>query len=58
VTAYRRLVQLTASVTIVLGIAIVAVTLANGVGVGLLIGALFVAAGVGRLVMLRRRTRR
>jgi hypothetical protein len=53
-TAYRRLVQLTASVTIVLGIAIVAVTLANGVGVGLLIGALFVAAGVGRLVMLRR----
>jgi len=57
-TAYRRLVQLTASVTIVLGIAIVAVTLANGVGVGLLIGALFVAAGVGRLVMLRRGTRR
>lgn len=55
-TAYRRLVQLTASVTIVLGIAIVAVTLANGVGIGLLIGALFVAAGVGRLVMLRRRT--
>ena len=39
----------------VLGLAIVAETLANGGGVGILIGLLFVAAGVGRLYLMRKR---
>jgi uncharacterized protein YhhL (DUF1145 family) len=53
---YRSLVQLTASVTIVIGVALVVVTLIHGAGIGLLIGALFVAAGAGRLYMLRRKS--
>ena len=54
-SAYRTLVQLLAVVTIALGVAIVVVTAARGGGVGLIIGALFVAAGAGRLYLLRRR---
>jgi hypothetical protein len=39
-----------------LGVALIAVTLAHGGGtVGILLGVLFLAAGAGRLVLLRRR---
>jgi hypothetical protein len=39
-----------------LGFALIVVTLLHGFGVGILLGALFVAAGAGRLTLLRRRT--
>jgi hypothetical protein len=35
----------------------IVVTLVHGFGVGLLLGVLFIAAGVGRLLMLRRKAR-
>jgi len=55
VSAYRSLVVLLAALTAALGIVMLAVTLANGGGVGILIGVLFLAAGGGRLYLLRRR---
>jgi hypothetical protein len=54
-SVYRGLVTFLAVVMILLGLAIVTRTLLHGLGVGLLLGVLFVAAGVGRLLMLRRR---
>ena len=56
-TLYRRSVALIALVFIALGATMVVVTLARGggVGVGIILGCLFVALGVGRLLMLRRR---
>jgi len=54
-SAYRRLSQLLALATAGLGVALVVVTLARGGGVGLLLGALFVAAGAGRLYLQRGR---
>jgi hypothetical protein len=50
----RTVTQTTAAVMIALGIAMIVVTLAHGFGVGLLLGILFIAAGTGRLLMLRR----
>jgi hypothetical protein len=55
VSAYRGLVTFMALAMILLGLAMVTRTLLHGLGVGLLLGVLFVAAGVGRLLMLRRR---
>jgi MFS superfamily sulfate permease-like transporter len=52
----RSFTQLTSLTMIALGLAMIVVTLIHGVGVGLLLGALFVAAGSARLYMLRRRT--
>jgi hypothetical protein len=53
--AYRAGVWLFAVVAVGLGIAIVAVTAANGGGaVGFLVGPLFVLLGLGRLYLLRR----
>jgi hypothetical protein len=40
---------------ILIGIAMIAETVVHGGGVGLLLGALFVGAGAGRLWMLRRK---
>jgi hypothetical protein len=51
--AYRSATRLLAVVTIGLGIALLALTLSRGGGVGILIGLLFVAAGAGRLYLLR-----
>lgn len=51
---YARLSMLTASLMIALGIAMLIVTATHGGGVGLIIGVLFVAAGGGRLWLLRR----
>jgi uncharacterized protein YhhL (DUF1145 family) len=55
-SVYRNIVQLTALLTVAIGVALVVVTLVHGVGIGLLIGALFIAAGAGRLYMLRRKS--
>jgi hypothetical protein len=55
VTFYYRAVQLIALVFIGLGLTLVIVTLTRGGGVGVILGILFVALGIGRLLMLRRR---
>ena len=55
-TFYYRAVQLIALVFIGLGVTLVIVTLTRGGGVGVILGVLFVALGIGRLLMLRRRT--
>jgi hypothetical protein len=53
---YTNMVRFMALAMILLGAAMVAVTVANsGFGVGIILGLLFVAAGAGRLWMLRRR---
>ena len=53
---YRRFVFVFGIVAIVLGIALLVETAAHGGGsVGYLLGLLFVALGVGRLFLLRRR---
>lgn len=50
---YRQVTALMAYVTIVLGLAMIVLTLARGLGIGLVLGVLFVAAGAGRLFILR-----
>jgi uncharacterized membrane protein HdeD (DUF308 family) len=52
---YRDLVATFGVVAIAIGIALIIRTLVEGGGVGILIGLLFVALGVGRLYLLRRR---
>ena len=52
---YRQMTQLTAVLMIVLGVIMWIVTLSRGVGVGLILGTLFIVAGAGRLFILRRR---
>jgi hypothetical protein len=54
-TMYRTLVRTIAGVMIVLGIALLIRTLQGGFGVGVILGLLFIGAGVGRLLMLRRK---
>ena len=55
-SVHRRAVLVFGVVTIVLGIALLAETAAYGGGsVGFVLGLLFVALGVGRLFLLRRR---
>lgn len=55
-TGYRNLSALLAVTTAVLGVAILVVTAAHGGGSsGYLIGLLFIAAGAGRLYLMRRR---
>ena len=52
---YRGAVALFAVIFIGIGIALLAVTAANGGGVlGFVLGALFVGLGAGRLALLRR----
>ncbi|MBA3429547.1 MAG: hypothetical protein H0U07_13395 [Actinobacteria bacterium] len=52
---YRSAVVLFALVFVALGVTLLAVTAAAGGGtLGFLLGALFVALGVGRLTLLRR----
>jgi hypothetical protein len=52
---YRSAIVVLALVFIGIGIALLAVTAANGGGVlGFLLGGLFVALGVGRLTLLRK----
>jgi len=49
--------RITSGLMIALGIAMIVVTLTHGFGVGIVLGVLFIAAGVGRLLMLRRKGR-
>ena len=50
----RDLVSLSALTMIALGVAMLVVTLAHGFGIGVILGVLFIGAGAGRLLMLRR----
>jgi hypothetical protein len=52
---YRDLVFTFGLVAIAIGVALIVRTIANGGGVGILIGLLFIALGAGRLYLLRRR---
>jgi dipeptide/tripeptide permease len=54
-TLYRRSVLVFGAVAIVLGVGIVARTAYEGGGIGFVFGLLFVALGVGRIYLLRRR---
>lgn len=56
-TLYRALVRVFSATAIALGVAMIAVTAAHGgrASVGYLLGVLFVALGVGRLYLQRRR---
>ena len=54
-TFYKAVVGVLALVFVGIGIALLAVTAANGGGVlGFLLGAMFIALGVGRLTLLRK----
>jgi hypothetical protein len=52
-TVYHRGIVLMAVLFIGLGVTLVVVTLLRGGGVGVILGVLFVALGIGRLLMLR-----
>ena len=52
---YRTLVRTIAGVMIAMGVAMLLLTLRHGFGVGVILGLLFIGAGVGRLLMLRRK---
>jgi hypothetical protein len=55
VTLYRGAVAVLALLFVGIGIALLAVTAVHGGGVlGFLLGALFIALGIGRLTLLRR----
>jgi hypothetical protein len=55
VNLYRGVVAALALLFVGIGIALLAVTAANGGGVlGFLLGAMFIALGIGRLTLLRR----
>ena len=54
-TLYRGAVAVLALVFVGIGIALLVVTVGNGGGVlGFVLGALFIALGVGRLTLLRK----
>lgn len=53
---YRTLTTISASLLVLLGLVMLVVTLWHGGGVGILLGSLFVIAGLGRLWLLRRRS--
>jgi hypothetical protein len=57
---YRSLTQLSSVLMVGLGVTMIVVTLvrAHGFGAGVILGALFIAAGGGRLLLLRRRAGR
>jgi hypothetical protein len=52
---YRTLTTISASLLVALGVVMLVVTLWHGGGVGLVLGVMFIAAGGGRLFLLRRR---
>ena len=53
-STYKGLVTFMALAMILLGLTMLTLTLVHGFGVGVILGVLFVAAGVGRLLLLRR----
>ena len=52
---YRTLVQMIAVVLILMGLGMLSITLSHGFGVGVILGLLFIAAGAGRLYLIRKR---
>jgi hypothetical protein len=54
VSMYRTLVRSIAFLMILIGLALIARTLPH-FGVGVILGLLFIGAGVGRILMLRRK---
>ena len=52
--AYKSAVVMMAVLMMLLGFALVVRTLLHGFGVGVILGALFIAAGAGRLALMRR----
>jgi hypothetical protein len=52
--AYRGFATLLSLAMIALGLAMVTITLVHGFGIGLVLGALFIAAGAGRIYVMRR----
>ena len=52
---YRTLTTISASLLVALGVVMLVVTLWHGGGVGVVLGVLFIAAGAGRLYLLRRK---
>lgn len=52
---YKGAVAVMAVLMMLLGFALVVRTLMNGFGVGVILGALFIAAGAGRLALMRKR---
>jgi hypothetical protein len=53
-SAYRGATQVLAAVTMALGVALIAVTIARGGGfLGIMLGLLFLAAGAGRYYLAR-----
>ena len=54
-STYKGLTTLMALTMIVLGLTMLTLTLVRGFGVGVILGVLFVAAGVGRILLMRRR---
>ena len=55
-SVYRTLIRISSLLLVALGVAILGYTAARGGGVGIVIGLLFVAAGAGRLYVMRRRS--
>ncbi|HVU78575.1 MAG TPA: hypothetical protein VHC67_13420 [Gaiellaceae bacterium] len=53
---YASLTRLTSLLLIALGVAMIVETVWHGGGAGIVLGVLFVLAGGGRLLLLRRRT--
>lgn len=53
-TMYRNLVRTIAGLMIVIGVTLIVRTIPH-FGVGVILGLLFIGAGVGRLLMLRRK---
>jgi hypothetical protein len=52
---YRGMTKVMAFLFIFIGVGMVSLTVFRGGGVGILLGSLFIAAGAGRLWLLRRR---
>jgi hypothetical protein len=52
---YRSMTTFMAGLMILLGVSMLLITVQTGFGVGIILGLLFVAAGVGRLYLLRKR---
>jgi len=50
-----RAVEVLAVLMVGLGVTMITITIARGGGVGILLGALFIAAGAGRLYLARRK---
>ena len=55
-STYKGIVTFMSLAMILLGLSMLTITIVRGFGVGVILGVLFVAAGSGRLLMLRRRS--